>query len=46
MNFHVGLMLDPLEEVEQLVGRLEEANACHPDLKGRLKFYRQPGQRR
>jgi hypothetical protein len=38
MNFHVGLMVNSLEEVERIMLTLNEANESDPDLKGRLKL--------
>jgi len=38
MNFHVGLMVNSLEEVERIMLALHEANLSDPDLKGRLKL--------
>ncbi len=38
MNFHVGVLLESLEEMERLMAVLAEANANDPDLKGRLKL--------
>jgi len=37
-NFHVGLMVNSLEEIERLMLLLGEANESDPDLKGRLKL--------
>ncbi len=38
MMFHVGLMMDSLEEVERLMLTLRHANEHDPDLKGRLRL--------
>jgi len=38
MNFHVGLMVNSLDEVERIMLALREANESDPDLKGRLKL--------
>jgi hypothetical protein len=38
MNFHVGLMFDELEAVEQIMLTLQDANERDPDLKGRLNL--------
>lgn len=38
MNFHVGLMVNSLEEVERIMLALREANQTDPDLKGRLNL--------
>lgn len=36
--FHVGLLLDSLEELERITLDLQERNRSDPDLKGRLKI--------
>ena len=38
MNFHVGVMVDSLEEIERVMLKLREANEGDPDLKGRLNL--------
>ncbi|MFT4053652.1 MAG: hypothetical protein QM681_04030 [Novosphingobium sp.] len=37
-GFHVGTLLDSLEELETMMQGLEEANRSHPELKGRLSL--------
>jgi hypothetical protein len=37
-TFHLGVLFDSLEEVERIVGELQNLNASDPDLKGRLKI--------
>jgi len=37
-TFHLGVLLDRLEELERVVAELQELNACDPEFKGRLKI--------
>lgn len=37
-SFHIGVLLDSLEELERIVLELRERSEQDPDLKGRLKF--------
>jgi hypothetical protein len=37
-TFHLGMLLDSLEELEALVGHLQELGGSDPDFRGRLKI--------